>query len=299
MSRLEEKLYQEYTTFFEKAERERRWNVFDDIPWTQVNRERDRGAGALRRDVLLGGDVPARLRGRRHQRRAQVLRPGLVPGQLGLRGVQALARADAVPAAQSGKRTEEQMVDLQNRIFEKKWDLPFNTPRQMTFYGCVQEMATFVIYVKHRERAARREGDAACGRSTTSSPATRSPTCRFYQGVIKVLLEEDREGTLADMAHVFANFEMPGVGLVPDYDARILKMRDGGDRSQRVHPEGVHADPQVPRRHASRALARQLFRAARARGRDGDPRGDHGDLGHPGLKSPGRPENRSRSLLGS
>jgi acyl-[acyl-carrier-protein] desaturase len=43
-----------------------------------------------------------------------------------------------------------------------------------------------------------------------------------------VLLEEDREGMLADMAHVFANFQMPGVGLVPDYDERILKMREAG-----------------------------------------------------------------------
>jgi acyl-[acyl-carrier-protein] desaturase len=42
------------------------------------------------------------------------------------------------------------------------------------------------------------------------------------------LLDEDREGTLADMALVFANFEMPGVGLVPDYDTRILKMREAG-----------------------------------------------------------------------
>jgi acyl-[acyl-carrier-protein] desaturase len=33
---------------------------------------------------------------------------------------------------------------------------------------------------------------------------------------------------LADMAHVFANFQMPGVGLVPDYDERILKMREAG-----------------------------------------------------------------------
>ena len=46
--------------------------------------------------------------------------------------------------------------------------------------------------------------------------------------MIKVLLEEDRAGTLVDMAHVFANFKMPGVDLVPDYDSRILKMREAG-----------------------------------------------------------------------
>src|SRR5262249_46288760 len=52
--------------------------------------------------------------------------------------------------------------------------------------------------------------------------------CRFYQTVVKVMLEEDREGTLADFAYVFANFEMPGVALVPDYDRRVGVMRQAG-----------------------------------------------------------------------
>jgi acyl-[acyl-carrier-protein] desaturase len=56
--------------------------------------------------------------------------------------------------------------------------------------------------------------------------------CRFYQGMIKLLLEEDREGTIADFAHVLANFEMPGVSLVPNYDSRVEVMRNAGiDRS--------------------------------------------------------------------
>jgi acyl-[acyl-carrier-protein] desaturase len=123
------------------------------------------------------------------------------------------------------------MFDLQNRIFAKKWELPFNTARQMTFYGCVQEMATFVIYVKHRERAAL-ENDEALRTIYDFVARDEIAHCRFYQQVIKVLLEEDRAGTLADMAHVFANFQMPGVSIVPDYDSRILKMREAGiDRS--------------------------------------------------------------------
>ena len=38
-------------------------------------------------------------------------------------------------------------------LFDKVWDRPFDTPRQMTLYGVIQEMATFVIYIKQRERA--------------------------------------------------------------------------------------------------------------------------------------------------
>ena len=35
----------------------------------------------------------------------------------------------------SGKRTEEQMWDLQHRVFQHQWQLPFTTSRQMTIYG--------------------------------------------------------------------------------------------------------------------------------------------------------------------
>ena len=37
-TRLAMRMYQEYTNFFKKAERERRWNVFEDIPWDKVNK---------------------------------------------------------------------------------------------------------------------------------------------------------------------------------------------------------------------------------------------------------------------
>jgi acyl-[acyl-carrier-protein] desaturase len=39
LMRLEERLYNEYIQFFEKAERERRWNVFSDIPWDKIKKD--------------------------------------------------------------------------------------------------------------------------------------------------------------------------------------------------------------------------------------------------------------------
>jgi acyl-[acyl-carrier-protein] desaturase len=230
MSRLEEKLYREYLQFFEKAERDRRWNVFTDIPWERVNKDGSE-------ELALCAETFCSV---------EMYLPDYVSGGINVvRNYFGQAWFQANWAYEeskhsltlmqylirSGKRTEEQMFDLQNRIFDAKWTLPFNTARQMTFYGCVQEMATFVIYVKHRERAAAL-GDECLRTIYDFIARDEIAHCRFYQGVIKVLLEEDRTGTLADMAHVFANFQMPGVGMVPDYDARILKMREAGiDRS--------------------------------------------------------------------
>ncbi|AUX21759.1 acyl-ACP desaturase [Sorangium cellulosum] len=226
MSRLEEKIFREYMTFFEKAERERRWNVFQDIPWDRVN------PGASEELALCAETFCS----------VEMYLPDYVANGINLvRSYFGQAWFQANWAYEeskhsltlmqyllrSGKRTEEQLSDLQHRILGKQWNLPFHTPRQMTFYGCVQEMATFVIYVKHRERAGA-ENDECLRTIYDFIARDEIAHCRFYQSVIKVLLEEDRAGTLADMAHVFANFEMPGVGLVPDYDARILKMREAG-----------------------------------------------------------------------
>lgn len=226
MSQLEEKIFQEYMTFFEKAERERRWNVFQDIPWERVNKDASEEL-ALCAETFCSVEMYL----------PDYVANGinLVRKYFGQAWFQANWAYEESKHSltlmqyllRSGKRTEEQLTDLQNQIFAKKWDLPFHTPRQMTFYGCVQEMATFVIYVKHRERAAT-ESDECLRTIYDYIARDEIAHCRFYQSVIKVLLEEDRPGTLADMAHVFANFEMPGVGIVPDYDSRILKMREAG-----------------------------------------------------------------------
>ncbi len=225
-TRLEEKLYREYLAFFEKAERERRWSVFEDIPWERVNR-------AAPEELALCAETFCSVEMYLPDYVAQginVVRPYF--GNAWFQANWAYEESKHSLALgeylmRSKKRTPEQMFDLHGRIFEKKWTMPFTTARQMTFYGCVQEMATFVIYVKHREMAARC-GDEALRTIYDFVARDEIAHTRFYQGVIKILLDEDREGTLSDMALVFANFEMPGVGLVPDYDERILKMREAG-----------------------------------------------------------------------
>src|SRR5689334_20825618 len=140
MTRLEEKLYKEYLAFFEKAERERRWNVFHDIPWERVNR-------AASEELALCAETFCSV---------EMYLPDYVAGGINVvrkyfgqawfqanwayeESKHSLALTEYL--LRSGKRTDEQMADFQNRIFEKTWELPFHTPRQMTLYGVVQEMA--------------------------------------------------------------------------------------------------------------------------------------------------------------
>ncbi len=225
-TRLAMRLYQEYTTFFQKAERERRWNPFDDIPWDKVNKSASEEL-ALCAETFCGVEMylPDYVAGGINVVRKSFGQAWFQANWAYEESKHALALTEYL--LRSGKRTDEQMVDFQNRIFEKVWKRPFDTPREMTLYGIIQEMATFVIYIKQRDRAASEQCEAL-HKIYDLIARDEIAHCRFYQNVVKVLLEEDREGTLADFAHVFANFEMPGVTLVPNYDDRVEIMRQAG-----------------------------------------------------------------------
>jgi hypothetical protein len=43
----------------------------------------------------------------------------------------------------------------------------------------------------------------------------------FYRAMIQLELSEDRDGTIADLAHVISRFKMPGDGLIPNYQERL------------------------------------------------------------------------------
>jgi acyl-[acyl-carrier-protein] desaturase len=53
----EERLYRQYMEFFEKAERKRRWNVFEDIPWDDWKEEYASEEMALCAETFCGVEM--------------------------------------------------------------------------------------------------------------------------------------------------------------------------------------------------------------------------------------------------
>jgi acyl-[acyl-carrier-protein] desaturase len=264
--RLEERLYREYMEFFEKAERERRWNVFSDIPWDKVNPQAtDVLADCAETFASVEMYLPDYVAGGINIVRDYFGRAWFQANWGYEESKHSLALGEYLMRA--GKRTKDQWFDLQNQILAKQWKVPFDTGRQMTCYGMIQEQATFVIYCKHRDFA-RRENDECLWTIYDYIARDEIAHTRFYQSVVKVLLEEDREGTLADIAHVFANFQMPGVDLVPEYDSRILKMRGEGGIDRDVFIRKVYL-PILKyigvSRHEMLAAQRKAIDARRAR----------------------------------
>jgi len=225
-TRLAQKVYAQYATFFDKAERERRWNPFQDIPWERINRDAPE-ALALNAETFccVESFLPDYV-----SEGIRCLRVNF--GQAWFNANWAYEESKHSVALmewlmRSGKRTPEYMFDLQARLMESRWTLPFTTPRQMTIYGSFQEQATFVIYCR-QEAYAQQCGDEALRAIFRLNARDEIAHARFYEDVVRLLLEEDRAGTVRDIAFVAKHFQMPGVGIVPDYEARIAVMRDAG-----------------------------------------------------------------------
>ncbi|MEM9192942.1 MAG: acyl-ACP desaturase [Myxococcota bacterium] len=235
----QEKLYHQFRTFFDKAEEKRRWNPLQDVPWDKVNPEVPEelalcaetflGVEGFLTDYIVGGLTSVR------------------QSSIGQRwfsanwGYEELKHSMALTEylIRSGKRTQEQMFDFHTRLMENQWERPFDTARQMTIYGVFQEMATFVIYLRH-EALAKKHNDEALATVYRLNARDECAHARFYEDVVRVYLEEDREGTLDDISLVARNFRMPGVGIVPDYDQRIQVMRGEGEVNRDVFLKKVY-----------------------------------------------------------
>lgn len=237
--RFHEKLYQQFRTFFDEAEEKRRWNPSRDVPWDRVNpdipeelvlcAETFLGVEGFLSDYIIGG--------------LEVVRGSSI-GQRWFAanwGYEELKHSMALSEylIRSGKRTQEQVFDFHAQLMENGWERPFDTARQMTIYGVFQEMATFVIYLRH-EALAKAHEDPALATIYRLNARDECAHARFYQDVVRVYLEEDRDGTLRDIAIVARNFQMPGVGIVPDYDRRIEVMRGEGKMDRDVFLKKVY-----------------------------------------------------------
>ncbi len=234
-----EKLYRQFFTFFDKAEEERRWNPSKDVPWDKINKDTPEEL-AYCAETFLGVEsyLPDYIRKGLEAVRVSSVAQRWFSANWGYEELKhSMALMEYL--IRSGKRTQEQMFDYQAKLMEQEWHLPFDTARRMTIYGVFQEMATFVIYLRH-EALAKKHNDAALATIYRLNARDECAHARFYEDVVKVYLEEDRQGTIEDIALVAAEFAMPGVGIVPDYDARVAVMREEGNMDRDVFLKKVY-----------------------------------------------------------
>jgi acyl-[acyl-carrier-protein] desaturase len=213
-------MYRAYLDFFEAGERKRRWSVFDDIPWGKLDPSRNSERKALCIETFCAEEcyLP--------DYSANGLQ--LVRSMFGAAWFQACWSYEESKhglvfreyLTRSGMRSETDLTNLEDRLFEQRWRLPFDTARRMAIYGALQEAATWLAYRAQRDRA-ELEGDEVLEAIFGYVSRDEAAHADFYRTVIEIGLSEDRTSTLADFAYVLSRFKMPGDGLIPDYHQRL------------------------------------------------------------------------------
>ncbi len=185
-TQLENRFYELYIDFFNRAEAERRWNVQKDIPWDQCN---SKASDAI---ALIVESFCA------ESKHSLVLEEWLV---------------------RSGKRSIQEVRDFAGTVLEREWELPFSTPRQMMIYTTFQELSTGLNY-KNLRRKAMEQGDKALATALSFVARDESAHYQFFQDGVKLYMQEDRDGTLEDMKKVLEGFRMPAQDLIPNWEVR-------------------------------------------------------------------------------
>lgn len=234
---LEAQLYSLYRSSFEKAERERRWSVFEDVPWVRARKEAPAAlVECAETFFVIETFLPDFVKNGFAALRTLVGPSWFLATWAYEKSKHQLALREWL--LKSGHRSETELATLERSALSQSWPAPFASARQMLFYGCIQEMSTFVTYAKHREEA-RKAGDECLRTIYDFIARDEIAHARFLESAVRLYLEDDRAGTIADMATVLGSFVTPGKIVLPDYEARMRKVREAGlDRDvfiQRVY----------------------------------------------------------------
>jgi acyl-[acyl-carrier-protein] desaturase len=218
---LEAAIWRLFRDFFDMAEKRRRWNIREDIPWEETNPKLDPAVADVVESFCaielylpdyLGKILP-------------VVRPSR--GRTWFyanwgyeESKHSLALADWL--LKSGHRTEEQMADLDAMVFEREWNLPHDSNLGMLTYAMTQELATWLNYRNLRQRALDGGGDGALAKLLTYVSVDEKAHYTFFRDCLALYLKLDRETTLEQMRRVMNNFAMPAIhDLLSDSRARV------------------------------------------------------------------------------
>lgn len=223
---LETALLRLYREYFDLAEKRRRWSLREDVPWDRCNPGLDPAVADVVESFLA----------------VELYLPDYVANAMAMwrpsractwfyanwgyeESKHSLALGDWL--LRSGMRTDEQMADLEGRVFGWKWDVPHDSPVGMLIYAAVQELATGVNYRNlRRHTAAGRDPalDALLGFLSVDEQAHHS----FFLKAVRLFLAQDRAGTLRQLHRVLASFAMPAIHEMVDGRSRVEAIQELG-----------------------------------------------------------------------
>jgi acyl-[acyl-carrier-protein] desaturase len=252
------RFYRMYRTFFDRAERKRRWSLTDDIPWGQTNPHlpaeiADVVESFCAVEMFLPDYVAKALPMIRANRGWSWFHANWGYEE----SKHSLALGDWL--LRSGHRTDEQMADLENLVARNEWELPHDSPQGMLIYAMTQEMATWLHYRNLRQRVLE-YGDPALATVLQLVAVDERAHHAFYRSIVEIFLELDRKETLEQLRRVLLGFSMPAVTILADSRERVARIKGLGIFDEDMFLREVYA----PILEALRVQPRELRKFTKA-----------------------------------
>jgi acyl-[acyl-carrier-protein] desaturase len=213
-----------YRDFFDKAEKKRRWNLREDIPWGQCNPRLDPAIA----DVVESFNAVELYLPDYTSKILPVVRSS--KGRTWFyanwgyeESKHSLALTDWLLT--SRQRTDEQVADLEATVFAGEWNLPHDNHLGMLVYAMTQELATWMNYRNLRNVTADRGGDPALEKLLGFLAVDEKAHESFFRQCVALYLRHDREATLEQMRRVMNNFAMPAIHDFADGRRRVARIK--------------------------------------------------------------------------
>ena len=221
---IESSLFKLYRSYFDRAEKKRRWSLTEDIPWSDCNTNLDPAvADLVETFCLVEMHLPDYVANAMRAFRASRACSWFYANWGYEESKHSLALADWL--LRSGARTESQMADLECNVFQREWNLPHDNHLGMLVYAMVQELATWLNYRNLRRHAVGQNGDPALDVLLRYVSVDERAHFDFFRHCVQLYLDHDREATVEQLRRVLSNFAMPAIYDLADSRRRIEQIR--------------------------------------------------------------------------
>jgi acyl-[acyl-carrier-protein] desaturase len=216
---LEAGLYRLYREFFDKAERKRRWSLQEDIPWKACNPEIDPAvADVVESFLTVELYLPDYVANAMTKWRGSRASTWFYANWGYEESKHSLALGDWL--LRSKLRTDEQMADLEGKVFQWQWQVPHDNPVAMLAYAMTQELATGLTYRNLQQRVSESR-DPALSKLLGFLGVDEQAHHDFFRRAVQLFLQHDRPGTIHQLHRVLHNFSMPAIHAQVDGQRRI------------------------------------------------------------------------------
>ncbi|MCE9565150.1 MAG: acyl-ACP desaturase [Planctomycetes bacterium] len=222
---IQAKMWNVFRDYFDAAEKKRRWNMNEDIPWDQCNPNIDPAiADVIETFCMIELYLPDYVSKQMPQVRNNKGRAWMLASWGYEESKHSMVLNDWM--LRGKHRTEKQLTEMDNSVFEREWNLRYNDPLATVVYTMVQEVATRVNYRNLRKIAG--------GKCPTLDSVLEliqideAAHGHFFRSMVSIYLEHDRAATLERIKMVLNGFAMPVDHLLSDGRRRLGAVKSLG-----------------------------------------------------------------------